>query len=109
MVDPFAAALTLIFNAPGSAAAIYAPPGGLPVQIRVITSQASAMAGAGLIVDTMILEIRKSDIELPVRRATLKVAPPGRAVQDDDPLYSLNADPLLDVEAMTWRCGAQPA
>ena len=108
MVDPFVAALTAIFNAPGSVAAVYTPPGGAALPVRIIRSQESAIAGdVRLVADTMVFDVRRSEVAKPAIGATLQILDVGGQPVVGE-AFKINGAPLLDVEGLTWRCGAQP-
>jgi hypothetical protein len=105
-----AAALDALFNAPGSAAADY-DDGGVITPIRVILSQPDVLANGGaaqIVTETMIIDIRKSEVLAPAYMATVRIG-----MRDDDGVlevsstYQLIDEPVGDVEGLTWSCGAQ--
>lgn len=103
MVDPFALALDAMFHAPGSAAAVYQPATGSPVNIRVIRSapDRETRFGEGRILNNAatVLELRRSEVPNPVD---------GDAVVIGDETFRLFGDPVLDLERIGWTCGANP-
>lgn len=111
MPDPFAAALDAQFNAPGSAAADYIVFGDPAIPIRIIISQPDRddQFGASQIISrTVMINIRRSDVPTPVVGAGLQVgvrASDGTLAVTGE--YWLTDEPMLDVEGMTWMCGAQ--
>jgi hypothetical protein len=111
-MDPFAAALDALFDAPGSAAAVYVPVEGSPVAVRVIRSQPDALTGFGdgrVIMATNIIEVRKSEVSYPDRRDYLAIG--GDLVDgvvSGGDLFSISEEPRLDVEGLTWTLGVEP-
>jgi len=102
-MDPFAAALDAQFNAPGSAAAVYDDGVLIARPIRVIRSQPDAdpsYGGQRIIQGTNTLAIRVSDVAEPVDGATVTIG---------TEVLTLHGDPMLDVEGLTWTCGAVAA
>lgn len=104
MVDPFVAALDAQFHAPGSAAAFYTPFDDAPLvdPIRVIRAQPDVESPFGderTVHSTNIFLIRRSEVEQPLRNDQLDL---------DGAVFLLNGEPMLDVEGMTWTCGAMP-
>lgn len=111
MSDPFASALDVIFHAPGSEAADYVDADGHPLPIRIILSrpdQADPFGGGQIISRTVIIDIRQSEVADPRPGAQVRLG-----TRDDsgvltvDAIYQLTDEPVSDVEAMTWSCGAQ--
>lgn len=104
MVDPFALALDALFYAPGSAAAVYQPANGSPVDIRVIRSAPDRETpfGRGQVLDNAatVLELRRSDVSNPQQ---------GDIVLIGSEPFAVFGDPMLDLERISWRCGANPA
>ena len=99
-MDSFAAALEALFNAPGSAAAVYISADRYPLDIRVIRSQPDVEAAYGTtrsIQAANMFEIRKSDVGCPA---------PGDRLLIGDTVYEILGDAMLDVEGLTWSCGA---
>ncbi|MBB4154174.1 hypothetical protein GGQ80_002084 [Sphingomonas jinjuensis] len=97
-------ALDAIFNGPGSEAAEYRPANGDPVKpgVRVIRSRPDQAIGFGqgqVIADTNTIDVRMSDVPEP-------------AVDDifalGERLFRVNADPLSDVEELTWQTSCEP-
>ncbi len=104
MSDPFAMALAVLHGAAGSVAADYTPAGEAVRSIRVIRSQASREApirgGGRVIMDTNVVEIRKSDVLQPLRGDLLVIGAER---------FTLSAGAELDVEGITWICPLEPA
>lgn len=103
MYDPFAAALAALHSSPMSLAAIYAPPQGASISLRVIRDQGDATAGDGFgraSVETNFFVIRKVDVDRPVTGATLLIG---------SDLFRLQGAPAIDAEGLSWRCPAVPA
>ncbi|MBW6523441.1 hypothetical protein KZ810_08010 [Sphingomonas sp. RHCKR47] len=114
MSDPFAAALDALFNAPGTAAAVYQPDYGEPVAIRVIISSleddASYGGGQRTRMRGTVLEIRRSDAP---RIRPGEIVAIGGSIADGqlvggDPVLRISGDPRGDVEGLTWFCGTEP-
>ena len=102
-MDPFVAALDAQFHAPGSAAAVYDDGVAVARPIRVIRSQPDAdpnYGGQRIIRATNSLSIRVSDVPEPVDGATVTIS---------TVVLTLHGDAMLDVEGLTWTCGAVPA
>ncbi len=100
-MDPFAAALDALFNAPGSAAAVYVPQGGDPVPVRVIRSQPDTSANyqqARIVQEANSFDMRRSEVPAPASGDRLTV---------DGDTFEILGDPMLDVEGLTWVCGAE--
>ena len=100
-MDPFAAALDVLFFAPGSSEAFYTPTGGAerPNPIRVIRGQPDKAVGFGeqqVIEGTNVFEIRKSDVAEPVKGSLVRIA---------EAKFKLLGEAMLDVEGMTWTIG----
>ena len=109
MSNPFAAALDALFNAPGSAAADY-DDGLSIVPIRVILAQPDLLAGPGqqIVTATMIIDIRRSEVSNPARNAVVLVGERGAdGVLEVAARYQLIDEPMIDVEGLTWSCGAE--
>lgn len=103
-MDPFAAALDVLFFAPGSSEAFYTPKGGSeqPVPVRVIRGQPDKAVGFGeqqVIEGTNVFEIRKSDVTEPVKGSLIRIG---------DVRFKLLGEAMLDVEGMTWTIGGSP-
>ncbi len=100
-MDPFAAALDALFNAPGSAAAVYVPVDGFPTDIRVIRSQPDVNTSFGdsqIIQATNVFEIRRSEVAAPTHGGRLMIG---------DEIFAIQGDGRLDVEGLTWTIGAE--
>ncbi|WP_336974178.1 head-tail joining protein [Sphingobium aromaticiconvertens] len=111
MSDPFAAALDAQFHAPGSAAADHDRDSTI-TPIRVILSRPDQIDGYGqgqIVSGTVMIDIRRSDVPAPAPDDVVHVG-----VRDNDGIltisdsYMLTDEPISDVEAMTWSCGAVP-
>lgn len=104
MADPFALALDALFYAPGSAEAVFQPAGGPPVPIRVIRSapDREVRFGGGRVLDNAgtVLELRRSDVQNPADGDTVLIG---------DETFRLFGDPVLDLERISWTCGANIA
>ncbi len=103
-MDPFAAALDVLFFAPGSSEAFYTPKGGSeqPAPVRVIRGQPDKAVGFGeqqVIEGTNVFEIRKSDVTEPVKGSLIRIG---------DVRFKLLGEAMLDVEGMTWTIGGSP-
>lgn len=103
-MDPFAAALDVLFSAPGSSEAFYTPKGGAerPNPIRVIRGQPDKAVSFGeqqVIEGTNVFEIRKSEVAEPVKGSIVRIA---------DVQFKLLGEAMLDVEGMTWTIGGSP-
>jgi len=103
-VDPFAAALDVLFFAPGSSEAFYTPKGGAerPTPIRVIRGQPDRSVGFGsqqVIEGTNVFEIRKSDVPEPETGAFIRIG---------DARYKLLGQPMVDLEGLSNTIGGSP-
>lgn len=109
MSDPFQAALEAQFFAPGSSAALYVPVAGPLVPTRAIRSQPDQQVafGAGQVVlASNEFQLMRSEIANPAE---------GDAIQlvDDAGLpvpaghFRITSEPMLDVEGLSWTCGAE--
>lgn len=115
MVDPFALALDALFHAPGSADAIYYPADGSPARaIRVIRSapDRDIAFGQGRALDNTgtSLELRRSEAANPKNGDIIAIdgaLTEGVAVGEQ--VFKLFGDPVLDLERITWTCGANEA
>lgn len=97
-MEPFAAALDALFNAPGSAAAIYVPANRGDIELRVI--ERLRMGSEGTVRPRpvalgKVLEIRVSDVEQPQVGDVILLA---------DRAFALVTPPELDPERITWIC-----
>lgn len=112
MSDPFAAALDALFNAPGSAAAVYVPLQGAPVAIRVIHSQPDAsptFQQMRTVQQANSFDVRKSEVPAPQPGdLIIKGAVLTDSFVDGGERFEILGDPMLDIEGMTWICGAAP-
>lgn len=79
--------------------------------IRVILSrpdQTDAFGGGQVISRTVIIDIRRSEIADPRPDDMVRVGSRDESgVLTVDAIYQLTDEPVSDVEAMTWSCGAQ--
>ena len=103
-MDPFAAALDVLFFAPGSSEAFYTPKGGAerPAPIRVIRGQPDKAVGFGeqqVIEGTNVFEIRKSDVAEPEK---------GSIVRIGTTRFKLLGEPMTDVEGLSTTIGGSP-
>ncbi|WP_435368665.1 head-tail joining protein [Sphingomonas faeni] len=110
-MDPFGLALDALFMAPGSAAAVFQPADGVPVNIRVIRSAPDRDTGfgQGRVIDNAgtILELRRSDVEFPQPGDFVVIGGEivdGQVTGGD--VFTLFGDPVLDLERIGWTCGA---
>ena len=102
-MDPFVAALDAQFHAPGSVAAVYDDGVLVAHPIRVIRSQPDAdpnYGGQRIVQGTNSLSFRVSDVPEPIDGATVTIGAEA---------LTLHGDAMLDVEGLTWTCGAVPA
>lgn len=102
-MDPFVAALDAQFHAPGSAAAVYEDGVLVARPIRVIRSQPDAdpsYGGQRIVQAANSLSFRVSDVPEPIDGATVTIGTEA---------LTLHGDAMLDVEGLTWTCGAVPA
>lgn len=103
MTDPFASALTALFESVVAEAATYYAGGagpGLPISVVHGQPDQEIRFGArGLIAASNLIEIQRSDVALPASGDVLELAS-GR--------FMLAGEPRLDVEGLTWTCGAEP-
>ncbi len=111
-MDPFAAALDAQYHAPGSAAAVYQPIEGPPRDIRVIRSAPDRMTrfGDGQIINASTsIEVRVADVPRPQRGDAIVI---GARLVDGvivgGEAFELFGDPVLDLERLSWACGAEP-
>ena len=98
MIDGLAAALDAIFEAPGSAAAVYIPEFGYPRDIRVIERQRMGTEGTVRqrpVSLGKIFDIRVSDVEQPQV---------GEIIFLNDKVLTLTLPPEIDAEGLTWFC-----
>lgn len=100
-MDPFAAALDALFNAPGSSAAIFtAYATNEPQPIRVIHGRPDKTVGFGdgqIVEGTNIFEVRLSDVPEPERDDTIEMG---------ERTYRLVGEAIVDVEGLSWTMGA---
>lgn len=97
-MDPFAAALDALFNAPGSAAAVYIPEFGYPRDIRVIERQRIGTEGTVRqrpVSLGRIFDIRVSDVAQPQV---------GEIIFLDGKVLAITLPPQIDAEGLTWVC-----
>ena len=102
-MDPFSAALDALFLSSGALDASYQDGSTAAVPIRVIRGRPDRDTPFGSnrsLQGTNTLEIRRSDVAQPV---------PGAVVTVGVDALQLLGDPILDVEGLTWTCGATPA
>lgn len=103
MADPFAAGLGALFGGPASVAADYFAGGaGAAVPIRVVHGQPDGQVEWGeqaIVAASNMFEIRRADVAQPAAGDVLALTA-GRFV--------LTGEPRLDVEGLTWSCGAEP-
>jgi hypothetical protein len=100
-MDPFAAALDVLFYAPGSDEAFYTPRGGAerPDPIRVIRGQPDREVGFGgqqVVEGTNVFEIRKSDVADLQRGAIVRIG----VVR-----FKLLGEAMTDVEGLSSTIG----
>lgn len=113
-MDPFRAALDALFMAPGSAAATYLAAASDPAPIRVIVSRPDDTVnfrGSRVVQATHEISFRKSEVPGPQKGEAIIVDGGqylGPAGIPTDTLH-LMGDPMLDVEGLTWTCGAAVA
>lgn len=112
-MDPFQIALDAIFTAPGSSAATYFPVDGDPVPIRLILSRPDEVAnfrGSSVVQATYQLSIRRSEVPAPQSGDFVQIE--GGEFPQLDGVFTdrlnITGDPMLDVEGITWTCGAEP-
>ncbi len=114
MSDPFAMALDAQFMAPGSEAAVYQPTDGTPVEIRVIRSAPDRETGfgQGRIINNAgtLFELRRSEVPDPQPGdfVVINADIVDGQVSGGQP-FTLFGDPVLDLERISWSCGANPA
>lgn len=114
MADPFALALDALFMAPGSAAAIFQPADGVPVEIRVIRSAPDRETpfGQGRVINNAgtFFELRRSEVPDPQDGDFIVI---DGAIVDGQVVggeaFTLFGDPVLDLERIGWTCGANEA
>lgn len=97
-MNPFAAALDALFLAPGSAAAVYVPPGGQELEIRVIERQRVGTEGTVRprpVSLGKVFDVRVSDVAAPEVGAVFLI---------DGRILVLTLPPELDAEGLTWFC-----
>lgn len=113
-MDPFQAALDALFNAPGSLAATYHSAADAPAPIRVIVSRPDdtvTFRGSRIVQSTYEITFRKSEVPEPLKGEAI-VVDGGQYLSVSGVLTDalhLMGDPQLDVEGLTWACGADPA
>ena len=101
----FATALDALYRAhPEAVAATYTPLTGAPVAVKVIRAVDSVddsgrFSAGGTVHDRNVIHVRKSQIALPVRGASLTIG--------SDTLI-IDEDPQLDVEGLQWTFGVVP-
>jgi hypothetical protein len=106
-MDSFAAALDALFNAPGSAAAVYRPADGTaPFPIRIIRGQPDELGPRNLVQATNVLDLRRSEVPNPVGGNGHSIRGDVVAIVDGAKL-ELIGTPMLDVEGLTWTIGAE--
>ena len=99
MPDPFATALTALFRAPGSVAAVYSPLSGPDVPLRVIRTNGREVEGS-LIMDTEAVQIMVADVAQPQAGARITIG---------SEISTIQSAPQLDRERLTWSCYLEPA
>jgi len=114
MADPFSLALDALFTAPGSAAAVFQPADGSPINIRVIRSapDRESQFGQGRILNNAgtFIELRRSEVDSPKDGDFVVIE--GVIVDgkvEGGETFTLFGDPVLDLERIGWTCGANPA
>ena len=115
MTDPFALALDALFHAPGSAEAIYYPADGSPARIiRVIRSapDREVRFGQGSVLDNAgtVIELRRAEVSDPKNGDMVVIdGSLTEGVTVGQQVFKLFGDPVLDLERITWTCGANEA
>lgn len=109
-MGPLAAALDAIFNAPGSAAAVYQPADGAPpFPVRVIRGQPDELGARGTVSAANVLDLRKSEVPDPRHGDFIAIG--GEIVNGaitGGELLEIYGQARLDVEGLTWTVGAEP-
>lgn len=98
MRDPFAAALGVLFTAPGSVAAVWVAPNGATKPIRVVLEQGVARLQGGQAVfnaDSTIARIQRADVADPAG-GTIRVV--------GGVTFAVAGEPMLDTERVEWSC-----
>lgn len=101
-MDPFAAALDVMFNAPGSLGVSYQAGTGWSRPVRTIRSQPDVDApfGQGRVVEgTNLFQFRKSEVPEPKA---------GDLIILDFEIFELAGEAMKDVEGLTWTIGGFP-
>ena len=109
MPDPFAAALGALFRAPGSAAALFTPAGGVPQQIRIVIEQPDEdkVIGRGRVVEgSLSIGIQRSDVPQPAKGDLVELTDTAIGGVTKLKLYG---QPRLDAQGLSWTCGAVAA
>lgn len=104
MRDPFVVALDALYGSSMATTADYTPVAGPPRSVRVIRSQPTVDtgfgSGGGMLQDTNVIEVRRSEIAQPAT---------GDRFFLDAGTFRLDGAPMLDVEGLQWRFGVVPA
>jgi hypothetical protein len=108
MADPYAAAMIVLFNGPGSDAAIYTPVAAPPYDdpVRVILSQPDRITdlSQGRIVQgENELSFLMSEVPDPTEGDMVEVIRDGVTYRT----FTLIGEPFSDVERLSWKIGGQ--
>lgn len=112
-MDPFAAALDALFSAPGSAAAVYQPSGGVPRAVRIILSNPEDdvnYGGGRARIRGKVVEIRRVDAPAAKSGDVIAIGATivDGAIVGGDPMLTIAGEPRGDIEGLTWFCGTDP-
>lgn len=108
--DPFARAVDILFNAPGSKPAIYDDGEEDPRDIRVILSMATEDKRYGrvaMVRPSPTVKIRRSDVAEPSRDAIIIVGAQINGT-DEGEAYILSGEPIGDAAGLTFTCTIEP-
>jgi hypothetical protein len=104
MSDPFSRALDAIYRGSWAKAATYTPPAGVAVSVTVVVGKPEQLSDGGFMpagfqlgaeaqADALVARVRRSEIPLPVKAATLAI---------DGLTYPVRHVGELDVEGLEW-------
>lgn len=99
--DPWRAAIDLMFEGPGSEPAQFESDDEEPRPIRVIRRGPDRLTRYGdtqILPATHIIDVRVSDVPAPAV---------GNLFTIYEREFAISVDPILDVEGLTWTCGAE--
>lgn len=101
MANPFAAAVSVLHNGPGSQAGSHVAADGSITPVRLVRrgpDRASRFGDVQVYAGTHVVDVLLSQIEQPNLGDRFLVG---------DLDLTISVEPVLDVEGLTWTCGAE--